>query len=90
MTCEWCQSNNVQDTMNTVYWELPDGSRTVEIFDTPSVKCIDCGMEYQTEALVQEIEDHLFLINTKNLERKLSYADLMSVEKILKKNYFKF
>ncbi|MBP0726448.1 YokU family protein [Bacillus sp. RG28] len=90
MTCEWCQSNNVQDTMNTVYWELPDGSRTVEIFDTPSVKCNDCGMEYQTEALVQEIEDHLFLINTKNLERKLSYSDLMSVEKILKKNYFKF
>jgi uncharacterized YokU family protein len=54
------------------------------------VKCNDCGMEYQAESLVQEIEDHLFLINTKDLGKKISYPEFMSVEKILKKNYFKF
>jgi uncharacterized YokU family protein len=90
MTCEWCQSSNVLDTTNSVYWELPDGTRTIEISDTPTVKCNDCGMEYQAESLVQEIEDHLFLINTKDLGKKISYPEFMSVEKILKKNYFKF
>ncbi|MBO9129304.1 YokU family protein [Bacillus sp. 165] len=89
-TCEWCDSENARYSNNTVFWELPDGTKTVGITDTPCVCCDACGMEYQTEETVKEIEDQLFLINTKQLEKQLSYVELMEKPRLLKRNYFDF
>jgi uncharacterized YokU family protein len=47
-------------------------------------------MEYQTEETVKKIEDQLFLINTKQLEKQLTYAELMAKPRLLKRNYFDF
>lgn len=88
--CEWCDSDKIQHTKTSVYWELPDGTRAIEISETPAVKCSSCEMEYQTESLVKELEDQLFLINTKNLPSCISYEQLMKEPRLLKRNYFDF
>ncbi|MCU9613619.1 YokU family protein [Caldibacillus lycopersici] len=88
--CEWCGGNRIVDSEQTVYWELPDGTRAVEIENTPSIRCLDCTMEYQEEALIKEIEDQLFLINTKLLPKSITHAELMQQPRILKRNYFDF
>lgn len=36
--CEWCGGKG-ETCSNTVYWELPDGSRAIEITATPVVTC---------------------------------------------------
>jgi uncharacterized YokU family protein len=61
MQCEWCGENEAELINNTVYWELPDGSRAKEIQDTPAVKCNACGIEYQEETVINELEDQLML-----------------------------
>lgn len=86
--CEWCSSQNVAHQKERVFWELPDGTRTIEIIETPSIVCHDCQILYQTEKVVKEIENQLFLINTKHLGKKISYDELMIIPKLLKKNYF--
>ena len=90
MICHWCESVNTIETTNTVYWELPDGTKAVEIKETPCIQCMDCHITYQTDATVNAIEDQLFLINTKILEKTLSYQELMLQPKLLKRNYFDF
>jgi uncharacterized YokU family protein len=89
-TCEWCSSTNITEGHNTVYWELWDGSRAIEIQQTPCVICNECGMEYQEEKLIKEIENQLFLIDTKKLEKSLTFKQFMEKPKILKRNYFDF
>jgi uncharacterized YokU family protein len=89
MNCHWCSSSNVETTNRTVYWELPDGTRAIEILNTPSVACRECGMVYQEEEIVENIEDQLLLIDTKVLEKKIDYELLMKQPRILKRNYFK-
>jgi len=88
--CEWCNSENVKSIFDSVYWELPDGSCAIQIDETPAVHCLDCDMTYQTELITKEIEDQLFLINTKNLNKVITFEELMSQPRLLKRNYFDF
>ncbi|MBT2690239.1 YokU family protein [Bacillus sp. ISL-47] len=88
--CDWCESKNISDSRETVYWELPDGTRAIQISDTPSTVCRDCDMVYQSDDLVKEIDDQLFLIDTKKIGKEISYAKLMEQPRLLKRNYFDF
>lgn len=90
MSCEWCESEKVISSSDTVYWELPDGSRAIEIKETPTFICQDCHINYQSNSIVKDIEDQLFLINTKNLPQSITYRELMNIPRLLKKNYFDF
>ncbi|AUZ26767.1 YokU family protein [Bacillus subtilis] len=89
-TCEWCGELEAVPGWNTVYWELPDGTRAIELTDTPAMVCAFCGMTYQEETTIKEIEDQLLLIQTKKLPDSLTYQQLMETERILKRNYFDF
>jgi len=89
MICNWCDSHMAYQDTNTVYWELPDGTRAITILNTPCVTCPDCGMVYQEDNLTEEIEDQLLLINTRKLPDKLTYDELMKKERLLKRNYFR-
>ncbi|PWW30204.1 putative YokU family protein [Cytobacillus oceanisediminis] len=88
--CAWCESKNICDSKETVYWELPDGTRAIQINDTPSTVCNECDMVYQSDDLVKEIEDQLFLIDTKKIGKEISYTKLMEQPRLLKRNYFDF
>jgi uncharacterized YokU family protein len=88
--CEWCSSENIQSTTDRVYWELPDGTRAIQIDETPAIHCLDCEMTYQSEQTTKEIEDQLFLINTKNLDKEVTFEKLMAEPRLLKRNYFDF
>lgn len=90
MKCEWCESENVAERTCTVYWELPDGTRAIEITETPGMKCSSCGMEYQTEKVIEELEDQLLLIDTTKVDKSISFDSLMAQPRLLKRNYFKF
>ncbi|HAQ08059.1 MAG TPA: YokU family protein [Bacillus bacterium] len=88
--CDWCSSEKIKAVTDKVYWELPDGSKAIQINGTPAIHCLDCGMTYQTDSIIKEIEDQLFLINTTSLERELSFEELMAQPRLLKRNYFDF
>jgi uncharacterized YokU family protein len=87
--CEWC-GGKATEGENTVYWELPDGSRAIEITVTPAIICADCGMEYQTEKVIKDIEDQLFLVDTKKIGSSISFKEMMELPRLLKRNYFDF
>lgn len=88
--CDWCQADSAQKETNTVYWELPDGTRAIEITETPCITCPQCGMEYQDEQTIKEIDDQLFLIDRTKLNKSVSYEQLMNMERLLKRNYFDY
>lgn len=88
--CSWCGSDQASESVNTVHWELPDGTQSITITETPCVACQECGIQYQTDMIVKEIEDQLFLISTTELGRELSYKELMEIPRLLKRNYFDF
>lgn len=88
--CEWCSSEKVKAITDRVYWELPDGSRAIQIEETPAIHCLDCEMTYQSEQITKEIEDQLFLINTKLLKKEVTFEELMAQPRLLKRNYFDF
>jgi uncharacterized YokU family protein len=88
--CEWCECANVERIKSSVYWELPDGTRAIEITDTPTNSCPDCAMIYQNEDIVKEIENQLYLIDCKLIGKVVSFKELMAVPRLLKKNYFDF
>jgi len=90
MICQWCESDTARETSNIVYWELPDGTKVIEIQDTPSIHCLECGMTYQTDHTVKEIEDQLFLIDSSKLQKSMTYETLMATPRLLKRNYFDF
>ncbi len=90
MACQWCESVNVIESTNTVYWELPDGTKAIEIKETPCIECLDCNMTYQTDDTVSAIEEQLYLINTKLLDKTMSYQQLINQPRLLKRNYFDF
>ena len=85
MNCMWCDSTEAKESLNTVYWELPDGTKAIEIQETPCISCSSCGMDYQSDHTVKEIEDQLFLIYTKDLPKQLTYEELMGRPRLLKK-----
>jgi len=87
--CEWCQSV-AEMGKHTVYWELPDGTRAIEIINVPSVICSTCGMIYSTDDVTKEIEDQLLLVDTKNITKTIKYKELMKLPRLLKRNYFDF
>jgi uncharacterized YokU family protein len=87
--CEWC-GGKASDGESTVYWELPDGSRAIEITVTPAVVCKECDMVYQTEKVIKEIEDQLFLVDTKKIVSSIGFDELMELPRLLKRNYFDF
>jgi uncharacterized YokU family protein len=72
------------------YWELPDGSRAIEITATPAVICRVCDMVYQIDVVTKEIEDQLFLVDTKAICNSISFKELMELPRLLKRNYFDF
>jgi len=88
--CEWCNSANVKECVHSVFWEVPDGSRAIEITETPAYQCHDCNMIYQSEKIVKEIENQLFLIDCKKIGKVISFKALMKIPRLLKKNYFDF
>ncbi|RLQ95201.1 YokU family protein [Falsibacillus albus] len=88
--CDWCGGDSVSIEKKSVYWELPEGTRAIEITGTPTVCCTSCSMEYQKETMVKEIEDQLFLIDRTKLASVLTFEDLMSMPRLLKRNYFDF
>ena len=90
MCCEWCSSKNFMKEAISVFWELPDGTNTIEIRNTPCISCKECGMSYQEEEIIEQIEEQLLLINTKILEKSLTFDELMGKPRLLKRNYFKF
>lgn len=90
MVCNWCNSTNADHSLEKAYWELPDGSRAVEMTHVPSVSCPDCEMTYIEDDIIDEIEDQMMLIDTSNLPNSFTYQQLMDQPKLLKKNYFKF
>lgn len=88
--CDWCESDQIFNDKQSVYWELQDGTKAIEILETPAIVCKDCGMIYQEESIIRAIEDQLFLINTKQLDKTISYEKLMEQPRLLKRNYFDF
>lgn len=88
--CDWCGSSEIKTVADEVYWELPDGSKAIQITETPAVQCNDCQMIYQTDSITKEIEDQLFLINTKTLGKTITFEELMALPRLLKRNYFDF
>ena len=69
-TCPWCEVGKLQSVTRTAFWELPDGTRAVEIAETPSFYCDNCQALFQTDEMTKEIEDQLFLIDTKQLGKQ--------------------
>ncbi|WML53779.1 YokU family protein [Neobacillus sp. PS3-12] len=88
--CDWCESQNVEESKESVFWELPDGTRAIEISETPTIVCHDCQIYYQPDNIVKNIEDQLFLVDTKKIGKSIRYEDLMNMPRLLKKNYFDF
>lgn len=64
MRCEWCEGK-ASTAKGSVYWELPDGSRAIEITKTPAIICKECEKVYQEDKVIKDIEDQLFLVDTK-------------------------
>ncbi len=89
MKCEWCEGK-ASIGESSVYWELPDGSRAIEITETPAIICIECEMVYQEEKVIKEIEDQLFLVDTKKIGSSISFKALFKLPRLLKRNYFDF
>jgi uncharacterized YokU family protein len=89
LACEWCKAEATIGS-GTVYWELPDGSRAIGITMTPAVVCEECEMVYQSEDVIKEIEDQLFLVDTKKIGSSIRFWELMELPKLLKRNYFDF
>jgi uncharacterized YokU family protein len=90
LVCQWCESDTACETSITVYWELPDGTKVIEIQATPSIHCLECGMIYQTDNTVKEIENQLLLIDTSKFEKSITFQTLMAAPRLLKRNYFDF
>ncbi|MBM7692527.1 putative YokU family protein [Peribacillus deserti] len=88
--CVWCNERSIVDIEDQVYWELPDGSRSIEITATPSLFCSSCHAVYLDEKLAADLEDQLFLIDRNELSSSISFSKLMALPKMLKKNYFNF
>lgn len=89
MRCEWCKGK-ASTCEGSVYWELPDGSRAIEITKTPSIICKECEMVYQEDKVIKEIEDQLFLVDTRQIDSTISFKELMELPRLLKRNYFDF
>ncbi|MGS2776401.1 YokU family protein [Robertmurraya sp. GLU-23] len=87
--CEWCDGK-ARINESSVYWELPDGSRAIEITETPAIICMECEMVYQEEKVIKEIEDQLFLVDTRQIGSTISFKELMELPRLLKRNYFDF
>lgn len=90
LACEWCNNTHVELTSASVFWELPDGTRAIEITETPTHHCLDCNMTYQREEIVKEIENQLFLVDCKQIGKVITFEELMKLPRLLKKNYFDF
>jgi uncharacterized YokU family protein len=83
-TCPWCEVGVLTSVKDTVYWELPDGTRAVEIAETPSFYCDNCRALFQSDEIVKEIEDQLFYIDTKKLGDKTTFNKLLKMKRLLK------
>lgn len=89
MECLWCEEEGAETFLSTVYWELPDGSRSIELTNVPSIKCAACGEEYQEEDIIEKIETQLLLVETKQLPSSMEYEDFIKMPRCLKRNYLK-
>lgn len=52
--------------------------------------CKVCMMVYQEEKVIKEIEDQLFLVDTKIIGDTISFKELIDMPRLLKRNYFDF
>lgn len=89
MECLWCGEDGGISGLATVYSELPDGSRRIELKSVPSVKCSLCGAEYQEEDVAEKIETQLLLVESKYLPLSVEYEDFLKLPRCLKRNYLK-
>jgi uncharacterized YokU family protein len=89
MLCDWCGAKAIAGE-DTVFWELPDGSRAIQITNTPAVICTNCSMIYQTDEITKEIENQLFLGDTKKIGKSICFQELLELPRLLKRNYFDF
>jgi uncharacterized YokU family protein len=89
MECLWCESKEAEPSVNTTYWEFPDGSCSIELTNVPCVKCPSCGVEYQEEEIIEKIETQLLLINTKQIGPSMDYGEFLKLPRVLKRNYLK-
>ncbi|MEI5907317.1 YokU family protein [Bacillus spongiae] len=87
--CDWCGEKSIISQQRTVYWELPDGTRAIQITETPTKCCSACQMEYQSENLIQELEDQLYLVDQAKIPAVITFKELMSLPRLLKRNYFR-
>ncbi|MGV2549571.1 YokU family protein, partial [Bacillus licheniformis] len=62
--CEWGNEEKAAAARTAVYWELPDGTKAIEITDTPAVECEGCGRVYQEGSVTWVIENQQLLIDT--------------------------
>jgi uncharacterized YokU family protein len=90
MQCNWCEEDAAQTVAKTGYWELPDGTRAIQIDEIPSLECANCGMVYQDDKVIEEVEDQMYLIDTTKLGNIITFKELMDQPRLLKRNYFKF
>lgn len=88
--CPWCEVGELSSVSDTVFWELPDGTRAITITETPSFYCENCRALFQSDEIVKEIEDQLFLIDSKKIPKSVTHKELMKIPRLLKKNYFDF
>ena len=89
-TCPWCEVGELSSVTDTVYWELPDGTRAVEIAEIPSFYCDNCRALFQSDEIVKEIEDQLYLIDTKQLGNQTTFKELLKMKRLLKKTNIDF
>ena len=89
-TCPWCEVGELSSVTDTVYWELPDGTRAVEIAETPSFYCDNCRALFQSDEIVKEIEDQLYLIDPKQLGNQTTFKELLKMKRLLKKTNIDF
>ena len=65
--CQWCEQPNAVQIEDTVYWELPDGTKAIEIREVPSFHCGHCGARYQSDETVKEIERQSAYLSRKEI-----------------------
>ena len=89
MNCMWCDSTEAKESLNTVYWELPDGTKAIETKRHHAFLFLMWyGLSIRSNS--ERNRRSIVLIYTKDLPKQLTYEELMGRPRLLKRNYFDF
>jgi uncharacterized YokU family protein len=55
---------------------------------TPAVICKECGMVFQPDSVTKEIEDQLFLVDTKKISSSISFKEIMELPRLVEEKLF--